>query len=96
MLSTQPDTYPVTTAPGALADAIEHLRLQNRPIALTVHGQTAAILQDPAEYQRLLDIAALNDPREGIRQGLEQLRRGEGRPASEFFTELREKYGISR
>jgi len=95
MLSTTPDVYPVPTVPSALSDAIEHLKHQNRPIALTVQGQTAAILQDPAEYQRLLNLAALNDPREGIRQGLEQLQRGEGRPASEFFSEMREKYGIS-
>jgi hypothetical protein len=36
--------------------------------------------------QRLLDIAARADAREGIRQGLEQQsRQGQGRDAEEFF-----------
>jgi predicted transcriptional regulator len=45
-------------------------------------------------YQRLLDGAAKADAREGIRQGLEEMNRGEGRPATEFFAEMREKYGL--
>lgn len=73
---------------------IERLKTTRRPITLTVDGKPEAILQDPVEYQRLLDIAALADANEGIRQGLEQLHRGEGRPASEFFSEMCAKYGI--
>jgi post-segregation antitoxin (ccd killing protein) len=78
-------------------------------VTLTIPDELAAELiaagKDPsrtalealtAEYQRLLDLASHADAREGIRQGLDQLNRGEGRPASEFFAEMREKYGIPR
>jgi post-segregation antitoxin (ccd killing protein) len=78
-------------------------------VILTIPDELAAQLiaagKDPsrtalealtAEYQRLLDLASHADAREGIRQGLDQLNRGEGRPASEFFAEMREKYGIPR
>jgi hypothetical protein len=44
----------------------------------------------------MLDLAAEADANEGIRQGLEQLHRGEGRLASEFFGEMCAKYGIPR
>ena len=77
-------------------------------VTLTIPDELAAELiaagKDPsrtalealtAEYQRLLDLAAEADASEGIRQGLEQLGRGEGRPAAEFFAEMREKYGLS-
>jgi predicted transcriptional regulator len=75
-------------------------------VTLTIPDELAAELiaagKDPSRtaiealtlYQHLLDLAAQADPREGIRQGLDQLNRGEGRPASEFFAEMREKYGI--
>ncbi|MGD0796481.1 MAG: hypothetical protein ABR910_02050 [Acidobacteriaceae bacterium] len=53
-----------------------------------------AALEALTERQRLLDVAAEADAREGIRQGLEEMHRGEGRPATEFFAEMREKHGL--
>ena len=46
--------------------------------------------------QRVLDLAAQADAREGIRQGLEEMKRSLGRPAREVFDELRAEYGIPR
>jgi len=48
-----------------------------------------------AEYQRLLDIAAQAEVREGIRQGLEDARAGRLRPAEEFFEEFEALHGLS-
>ena len=76
-------------------------------VTLTIPDELAAELiaagKDPSRTalealtacQRLLDLSAEADAGEGIRQGLEELNRGEGRPASKFFAEMREKYGIS-
>lgn len=33
---------------------------------------------------------------EGIRRGLEEAREGKGRPAEEFFNEMRQKHGLPR
>jgi hypothetical protein len=55
-----------------------------------------AALEALTNYQRLLDLAAEADASEGIRQGLDELNRGEGRPATEFFAEMRKKYALSR
>ena len=46
--------------------------------------------------QRVLDLAAQADAREGIRQGIEEMKRGLGRPAREVFDQLRAEYGIPR
>ncbi len=82
------------------ADFLKQLRKSKRPVILTVKGKAAAVVQDAGAYQRLLDIAAAADPREGIRQGLEQSRKGEGQPAREFFrefdAEIKKKHGLSR
>ena len=46
------------------------------------------------DEERLLDIAALADAREGIRQGLEQSMNGEGQDAEEFFAEFEAAHSI--
>ena len=75
---------------------MEQLKKTKRPVALTVKGKAQAIVQDAEAYQRLLDISALADPREGIRQGLAESRQGLGRDAEEFFAEFEAAHGISR
>jgi len=64
-------------------------------VVLTVKGKAAAVVQDAEAYQRLLDIAARADVHEGIRQGLEQAKRRDGRDAEEFFAEFEARHGIS-
>lgn len=44
--------------------------------------------------QRLLDIAALADEAEGLRQALEDVALGRTRQAEEVFTEMRWKHGM--
>jgi hypothetical protein len=53
-------------------------------------------VQDAEALQRRLDLAAAADAREGIRQGLEDARKGRGKPAREFFKEFETKYGLSK
>jgi hypothetical protein len=50
------------------------------------------VVQDDRAHQRLLDVAAQADAREGIRQGLEQARSEKGRPVREFFAEFKTKH----
>lgn len=78
------------------ADVMKQLKKTKRPVVLTVNGKAAAIVQDAEAYQRLLDIAARVNAEEGIRQGLEDERRGKVRPAKEFFAEFEAKHGLSR
>ena len=63
-------------------------------MVLTVNGKAAAVVQDAEAYQRLLDIAARADAGEGIRQGLEDARKGRLRPAQAFFDEFEPGHGI--
>ena len=75
---------------------MKRLKRSKRPVVLTVKGKAAAIVQDAGAYQRLLDIAARADAREGIRQGLDESRQGLGRDAEQFFDEFEATHGISR
>jgi hypothetical protein len=46
--------------------------------------------------QHLRDIAAAADAEEGIRQGLEDIRKGKVRPVREFLKEFEANYGIPK
>lgn len=46
--------------------------------------------------QRKLDIAVLADANEGIRQGLEDLEKGQGRPVEEFFKEFEASHKVPK
>jgi len=96
MIDITKDIQPLTTFRNNSVKMMQRLKKTRRPIILTVNGKPEAVVQDAAAYQRLLDLAAEADASEGIRQGLEELRQGKGRPAREFFEEMRKKYGISR
>ena len=96
MIDITEDIQPLTTFSNRSIEFMAQLKRTQRPIILTVDGKPEAVLQDPAAYQRLLDLAAQADAGEGIRQGLEQAELGEGRSAREFFEEMRETYGIPR
>jgi hypothetical protein len=94
MVETTPDTIPVT--PGPLSDAIERLKTTHRAIALTVDGQPAAILQDPAEYQRLVKIAAQVEEDRAIQDGLADMDAGRTFSLDEAFDEILAKYAVPR
>jgi prevent-host-death family protein len=96
MLDITRDIQSLTTFRRRSGDFIKQLRKSKRPVVLTVKGRAAAIVQDAGAYQRLLDIAAHADAEEGIRQGLEDAKKGRTRPAREFFAEFEAKHGIPR
>ena len=95
MLDITKDIQSLTTFRRRSGDFMKQLKKSKRPVVLTVKGKAAAIVQDAEAYQRLLDIAARADASEGIRQGLEQSKQGQGRPAEECFAEFEAAHGIS-
>jgi prevent-host-death family protein len=90
------DIQSLTTFRRSSRDLMKQLKRTKRPLVLTVNGKAAAVVQDAEAYQHLLDVAAGVDAREGIRQGLEDIRRGRARPAREFFKDFEARNGISR
>lgn len=96
MLNLTDDIQSLTTFRRRSGDFLKQLKRTKRPVVLTVKGKAAAIVQDAEAYQRLLDIAASADLDEGIRQGLEDAKRGRVRSAKSFFDNFEAEHGISR
>src|SRR5579863_8377030 len=96
MIDITSDIQSLTTFRRASGNFMRQLKKTKRPVVLTVNGKAAAVVQDAAAYQRLLDIAARADAEEGIRQGLDDVAHGRTRPAKEFFDEFEAKHAIQR
>ena len=95
MIDIATDIQSLTAFRRASGGFMRQLRKTKRPLVLTVNGKAAAVVQDAAAYQRLLDIAARADAEEGVRQGLEDVKQGKTRPARQFFSEFEDTHGIS-
>jgi prevent-host-death family protein len=96
MLDITTDIQSLTAFRRSSGDMMKHLKRTRRPLVLTVNGKAAAVVQDAEAYQRLLDVAAQADAGEGLRQGLEDAKKGRTRPAREFMSEFEAGHGISR
>ena len=96
MIDITDDIQSLTTFRRKSGDFMKQLKKTNRPVILTVKRKAAAVVQDAAADQRLLDIAALADSGEGIRQGLADAKSGRSRPLREFLAEFEAKHGIPR
>lgn len=71
------------------ASYIERVKSKRRPLVLTQHGKSSAVLIDVEDYQKLLDKIQLLEEISNARKELEN---GEGINQEEFFSELRAKY----
>ena len=94
MIETLTDTQPLTAFRDHPEEFLQQLKTTHRPITLTVDGKPQVVIQDAAEYERMLDLLDAADVRESIRLGLEDVEAGRTRPAREVFAELRAKYKI--
>jgi prevent-host-death family protein len=80
------DVQPLSAFRANAAGFLEQVRETKRPIVLTQHGKSAAVVLDVAEYEALVDeVELLRD----IREAQAQLTRGEGIPHAEVVEELR-------
>ena len=96
MVDITKDIQPLTAFRNTSVKMMRQLKRTKRPVILTVNGRVEAVVQDAEAYQELLDIAAKADAREGIRQGLEDVRKRRTRPARAVLSEFRTKHGIPR
>jgi prevent-host-death family protein len=94
MFDIKKDTQAMTTFRRNLAKFMRHLKKTKKPLVLTVNGKAEAVLRDAEAYQRLLDIAALAEAGEGIRQGTEDLKKDRVHPAHKALGSFRRRHAI--
>jgi prevent-host-death family protein len=82
------DTQSLSTFKRDTAKIVRQLKKTGQPMVLTVNGKAELVVQDAASYQKLLEAKDRMEAIEGIRRGLESMKRNGGKPAEKFFREF--------
>lgn len=90
-----PEVHSLSDFQRNARDHIRKLKRTGRPTVLTVNGSAEVVVQSAKAYQRLLEQQDFVETLQGISRGLEQAKRGEGRPAREFLRELAREHRIT-
>ena len=89
------DIQSLSTFKRDTAKIVRQLKKTGQPVVLTVNGKAELVVQDAESYQKLLEAHDRMEAVEGIRHGLESMKRNAGKPSAEFFRELFADTGIS-
>lgn len=83
------DIHSLTDFQRRTREHLERLKKTRRPAVLTLHGQAEVVIQSADAYQELLDRLERAEAVAGLREGLESMERGEGRPLRDSLEEVR-------
>ena len=78
------------------AKYLKKMKKNKGPVVLTVNGRAEIVVQDAKAYQEMLERVERAETVAALKQGIDEFKRGEGRPARKALEELRRKHGISR
>ena len=89
------DIQSLSTFKRDTAKLMRQMKKTKAPVALTVNGKAELVVQDADSYQELLEAKDRMEAVEGIKRGLESMKRGKGKLAEHFFEEFFTEKGIS-
>lgn len=89
------DIQSLSTFKRDTAKIVRQLKKTGQPVVLTVNGKAELVVQDAASYQKLLETQDRMEAIEGIRRGMESMKRNAGKPSERFFRDFFAKKGIS-
>ena len=79
------DIHSMTTFKRNSSGLMRQMKKTGRPLVLTVKGKAEAVILNPVVFRQVADHL---DAVAAIRRGLDQAKRGLGRPADEVFDDL--------
>jgi len=89
------DIQSLSTFKRDTAKMVRQLKKTGQTVVLTVNGKAELVVQDAESYQKLLEAKDRMEAIEGIKRGLESMKRNGGKPAEKFFQQLLVEKGIS-
>jgi len=85
MIDVTKDIHSLTTFKRNSSGLMKQMKKTGRPLVLTIKGKAEVVLLDAATYQQIADYL---DAVAGIREGLDQMKKGLGRKADDVFDDL--------
>jgi prevent-host-death family protein len=83
------DVRPVSEFRQNAAKFVQQVRETHRPLVLTQHGKSAAVLLDVGEYERLMERTEVMD---AIRAAEREMDAGLGIPHEQVVAQLRDRF----
>ncbi|MGH6921094.1 MAG: prevent-host-death protein [Geminicoccaceae bacterium] len=78
------------------AQYVDRMEREGRPITLRVDDRPPLRIADERAYQMLWELIDRIETIEAVREGLQQMERGEGRPAEDVLEEIRKRHRLPR
>jgi hypothetical protein len=94
MLKVKPNQPKAGDPATSTARYVDEANVAGRSITLRIDDRAPLKVDDPRARRLLWQLVEHIEAVEAVQEALDQVERGEGRPAEEFFAEMREKYGI--
>ena len=88
MIDVTQDIHSMTSFKRNSTGLVKRMRKSGRPLVLTVNGKAEVVVLDAAAYRA---VASHLDAVASIRRGLDQAKKGLGRPVDEVFDDLERK-----
>ena len=82
------DIQSLSTFKRDTAKLVRQMKRTKKPVILTVNGKAELVVQDAESYQELLEAKDRMEAIEGIKRGLDSMKRNAGKPADKFFQEF--------
>ena len=76
------------------AQYVDRMEREGRPITLRIDDRPPLAIADKRAYQMLWELIDRIETIEGVREGLAQMERGEGRPLEEVVEDIRKKHRL--
>ena len=91
------DIQSLSTFKRDTAKLMRQMKKTKAPVVLTVNGKAELVVQDADSYQEILEAKDRMEAVEGIKRGLESMKRGKGRLANTSLrSSLRKKGSPNR
>jgi len=94
MIDLSQDIHSLSEFKRQTSHFMDRMRKSGHPVVLTINGKAALVVQEPASYQRLLELAARAEMMEFLEKSRLDIDRGHTIPARTAMKRLTKKHKL--
>ena len=94
MLNITRDIHSISDFKRKTPDFVKQLKKTGKPVVLTMNGKAQVVIQDAESYQKMLELFERIQTIDAIREGLEDVEKGDTMSLDEFDNEMRKRHRV--
>src|SRR5216684_5114114 len=96
MIDVSQDIHSLSDFKRKTSAFMARMKKSGHPVVLTINGKAELVVQDAANYQRLLELAERAEMMEFLRESRADIEAGRTEPAAEALERLARKHKLNR